>query len=492
MYCVRVFGVGLAVVAGCIGLGGCVVGPDYMQPAVSLPNQWATAKGPARPPELSHWWQRFGDPLLNALIEEGISHNLDVAAARARIREARATYRQSVGGLLPFADAGGAITRSKSVSGSSSSGAQYYTQYQAGFDASWEADIFGANKRAIEAAAYGLDASEEDLRATQLTLIGDIASNYVALRGYQTRIALARRTADSQKETAALTRRQLEAGSASSVDVARAVGLAASTEANVPALETSYAETVHRLSVLTGRAPGALAGRLKPVRAIPQPKALPSAGVPADVLITRPDVRLAERQYAQATAKIGQAEAARYPSVSLTGNIATTALSLGDLGKASTIGWSFGPSLSVPIFQGGQLRAAVDIAKAQRDQYFLAYHSVVLEALEDVENSAVALGRERQRNRKLASAAASYREASNLSRQLYQGGSSDFLDVLDAERSAYSAEDALLVSRVAIATNYIALMKALGGGWDGEVDGGHPAVVDANTGPHFWRPAGGA
>lgn len=490
MYRVRVLGVSLAVLAGCIGLGGCVVGPDYMQPTVPLPNQWATTQGASRQPELSRWWRRLDDPMLNVLIDEGIAHNLDVAAAKARIREARATYRQAMGGLLPFADGSGEVTRSKS--NSSSAGAQYYTQYQAGFDASWEADLFGANKRAIEAAAYGLDASDEDLRATQLTLIGDIASNYIALRGYQARIALARRTATSQRETAALTRRQLEAGSASSVDVARADGLAASTEANVPALVTSYAEAVHRLSVLTGRAPGALVGRLKAHRAIPTPKVLPSTGVPADVLVTRPDVRLAERQYAQATAKIGQAEAARYPSVSLTGNIATTALSLGDLGKSSSIGWSFGPSLSVPIFQGGQLRAAVDIAEAQRDQYFIAFHSTVLVALEDVENSAVALGRERQRNGKLAAAAASYREAADLSRQLYQGGSSDFLDVLDAERSAYSAEDSLLVSRVAIATDYIALMKALGGGWDGEPDAGQPTVVDAHTGPHVWRAAGGA
>lgn len=495
MFRVSRLGICVVMLGGCLGLTGCVVGPDYIQPAVSMPNQWAAPVTSSKPPQLQHWWNRLGDPALNALIEDGIGHNLDLAAAKARIREARATYRQAVGGLLPFADGSASVTRSKSASGTSSSSAvasQYYTQYQAGFDASWEVDLFGANKRAIEAAAYGIDAAEEDLRAVQLTLIGDIASNYVALRGYQARIALARRTAASQRETASLTRQQLEAGSASSVDAARAVGLAASTEANVPSLETSYAESAHRLAVLTGRAPDALLASLNAVRPIPRPKWPPAAGVPADVLASRPDVRLAERQYAQYTARIGQAEAARYPSVSLTGNIATTALKLGDIGKASTIGWSFGPSLSVPIFQGGQLRAAVDIAMAQRDQYFFAYHTAVLTALEDVENAAVALGQERVRNGKLKSAATSYREAASLSRQLYQSGTSSFLDVLDAERSAYSAEDSLLASHVAISTYYISLMKALGGGWDGEVDIERPAVVDSGTGPHFWRPAGGA
>jgi len=463
-----------------------------MQPAVATPERWASAVASSRPPQLSQWWLRLGDPLLNSLIEDGISHNIDVASAKARIREARATYRQAIGGLLPFADGAASVTRSKSSASSTDTSSLHYTQYQAGFDASWEADLFGANKRAIEAAAYGLDAADEDLRATELTLIGDIASNYLAARGYQARIALAERTAASQKETASLTRRQLEAGSASAVDVANATGLAASTEANVPALKTSYSEAAHRLSVLTGRPPGALLARLKKALSIPQPKQLPSSGAPADVLTARPDVRLAERHYAQYTAKVGQAEAALYPSVNLTGNIATTALSLGDLAKASTIGWSFGPTLSVPIFQGGQLRAAVDIAKAQRDQYFLAYHSAVLTALEDVENAIVALGQEQLRQRKLATAATAYRKAATLARQLYEGGSSSFLDVLDAERSLYSAEDALLVSRVAIATDYISLMKALGGGWNGEIAADRPAVTDARSAPHLWRPDGGA
>jgi len=464
-------------------LGGCVVvGPDFEKPTVSLPMKWGNgaAVKPSKPPELSQWWQRLGDPVLDELIDEAVAGNLDVATAKARIREARASYRQAVGGLLPSANGSGAGTRSKS-------GGDISSQFQAGLDASWELDLFGGNKRAVEAARYGMDAAEEDLRATLLTMIGDVASNYVTARGYQARITLARRTAASQRETAAITRNKFEAGGATAADAATADGQASSTEAGIPSLEAAYAETVHRLSVLTGRAPGALVERMKKPKPVPAPRLPIPTGIPADVLTARPDVRLAEAQYASATAKIGQAEAARYPSASLTGNIATSGAKLGDLGKSSSISWVFGPTLTVPIFNGGQLKAAVEVAEAQRDQSFLAYQAAVLTALEDVENAIVALSQERIRSGKLASAARSYGEANTVARALFQAGSSSFLDVLTAERSLYSASDALIESRVSIATDYIALNKALGGGWSGAIDSSKPVIVDKRTGPHLAR-----
>lgn len=467
-------------------LAGCVVGPDYSRPLLSLPASWGNAKQakPSQPPELAEWWRRLNDPLLNELIEDAVAGNLDVAASKAKIREARASYRQAVGTLLPSADGSGAASRNRSAA-SDAAGTNTYSQYQAGFDASWEVDLFGANRRSVEAARYGLDAAEEELRSTLLTLVGDVASNYVEARGYQARLALARRTAASQNETAALTRNKFEAGASSAVDVANAAGQAATTEADIPDLEASYAAAVHRLSVLSGRPPAAMTDRLKKVSPIPRPKLPIPTGIPAGILLTRPDVRLAERQYAQSTAKIGQAEAARYPSVSLTGDIATTGSRIGDLGKSSTISWSFGPSLSVPIFQGGQLKAAVEIAQAQRDQYFVAYRSSVLTALEDVENAIVALQQERLKSGKLAVSVRHYREAASLGRSLYQTGSQSFLDLLEAERSLYSAEDSLIQSQVAITTDYIALNKALGGGWNGYIDPSKPEVIDVNTGPHL-------
>jgi NodT family efflux transporter outer membrane factor (OMF) lipoprotein len=320
-----------------------------------------------------------------------------------------------------------------------------------------------------------------------LTLIGDVASAYADARGYQARAALARRTAASQRETAGLTQKKSDAGSATSVDVAKAVAQAASTEATIPSHEAAYAQAVHRLGVLLGRDPTALTPRLARGAAIPSPRLPLPKGVPADLLTMRPDVRKAERQLAQYTAKIGQAEAALYPDLSLSGSVSTTALKLGDLGKDSTIGWSLVPTLSVPIFNGGKLRAAVETAQAQRDQYHVAWRSAVLAALEDVENSIVSLAEERRRIRSLAEAARRYGEAAQLSRSLYENGSTSFLDVLDAERSRFSAEDALLQSRVAVTKDYVALAKALGGGWEGAIDSTTPEIVDAGTGPHIPR-----
>ncbi|WFP73710.1 efflux transporter outer membrane subunit [Mesorhizobium sp. WSM4906] len=469
-------------------LSGCVVGPDYRTPLLVVPATWSDWKAtkPAKPAQLSLWWRKLRDPELNQLVEEAVADNLDVATAKAKIREARASYRQSAGTLFPSVDGSASATRNK-VAATTSGGtaSETYDQYQAGFDASWELDLFGANHRSVEAARYGLDASQESLRSTLLTLIGDVASNYVQARGYQTRIALARRSAASQRQTAELTRTMALAGTATAADVAKAMGQASSTEADVPTLEANYAEAVHRLSVLTGRPPAALVERLKRPTSIPAPRLPIPTGIPADILLTRPDVRMAERQYAQYTAKIGQAEAARYPSVSLTGDISTTALKLGDLGRNSTIGWSFGPTLSVPLFNAGQLQAAVEIAKAQRDQYFIAYKAAVLTALEDVENATVSLSQERIRNGKLASSAKSYGDAARLERTLYKAGETSLLDVLDAERSLYTAEDTLLQSRVSLATDYIALNKALGGGWDGTIDSAKPEVVDVGAGPRL-------
>lgn len=472
-------------------LAGCAVGPDYEQPFLATPAKWTNGQDvrQSRPTELSRWWTRLNDPLLNELVEEAMAGNLDVATSKAKVREARAIYRQAVGSLFPTVTNSDSITRAKTAlasSGTAGAGASsIYTTYQAGFDASWELDLFGANRRAVEAADDGTDASQESLRSTLLTLIGDITSYYVQARGYQARIALARSTATSQDETARITRTKLEAGSATAVDVANATGQAASTRAAIPSLEISYTELVHSLSVLTGKPPTALTERLAKIRPIPVPKLPIPAGIPANILLSRPDVRLAERQYAQYTAKIGQAEAALYPSVSLTGNLKTSGTEIGDLGKYSSIGWTFGPTLSVPIFNAGKLKAAVEIAEAQRDQYFIAYRSSVLTALKDVENALVSLSKERQRTGALSTSASSYRQAAGLSRTLYQSGSSSFLDVLTAERSLYSSEDALIQSRVLIATDYIALNKALGGGWDGHVDASKPEVVDTNTGPHL-------
>lgn len=474
-------------------LAGCAVGPDYARPLIAVPGVWngANAETPGQPVSLAPWWKSLRDPTLNALIDEAVAGNLDVARAKARVREARATYQQAVAPLFPSADGSGSATRSKSAgrdggSGTGGSSGAISNTFRAGLDASWEVDLFGANRRGVEAARYGLDAAGEDLRATLVTLLGDVATNYVEARGYQARIALARRTAASQRSTEALTRRKFDAGTASGMDTANASGQASSTEAAIPALESSYAQSVHRLSVLTGQPPATLMGRMRRTAPIPTPRLPLPVGIPADILTSRPDVRLAERQLAQATARIGEAEAQRYPKISLTGNITTSAAQLGDLARNSSMSWAFGPTLSIPVFNAGQLQAAVEAAQARRDEQFLAYRASVLTALEDVENALVSLSKNRERSRKLASAAASYGEATRLSRALYENGASSFLDVLNAERSLYSSEDALLQSRIAITLDYIALNKALGGGWTGTADSSQPVIID-KMGPRLAR-----
>ncbi len=483
-------------------LAGCAVGPDYAPPKFAPPANWANAPAGAQAASpaasIDAWWRAFADPTLDELMEEAVAGNADVASAKAKIREARATWREAAAALAPSLSGSASASalggnQAASAGGASTTASTSLTSpFQAGFDASWELDLFGGKTRDLEAAVYGEQAAEEDLRATMLTLVGDVGAYYAEARGYQARVALARRTVGSQRRTADLTRVKFEAGLASAADVAKADAQAASTAADIPTYEAAYAEAVHRLSVLTGRAPGALTDRLKTPSAIPAPRHALPAGVPADILRRRPDVRAAERRLAQATAKFGAAQAALYPDLSLSGSLSTAASHPGDLLRASSVSWSYGPSVSLPILDGGKLTAERDATQAQRDEYLAAWRSSVLTALEDVENALVSLAKERARERELAKAAQSYGKAAELSRDQYEAGKSSFLDVLDAERSLYSAEDSLIQSRVATAKDHFALAKALGGGWDRAVDSTAPEIVDADMGPRWRRAAIGS
>lgn len=465
-------------VSAALILAGCTVGPKYQQPEMSIPATWGTVRAqPASTPALSHWWEGMNDPVLNALIDKAIKGNLDVATAKAKIREARANYDQAGGALVPTLTGSASATRSGSGTSttSSSSGTSVSTgsagnTFKAGFDASWELDLFGANKKSVEAAKYGMDAAGWSLRSTLLTLIGDVTSNYVQARGYQARMGLARTTAVSQEETAKIMRIKYSAGALSGLNAVNSEAQAKTTLAAVPTLQTSFTQTVHNLSVLTGEPPESLIAQMVETAPVPTPKLPVAMGVPANILLSRPDVRMAEKQYAQYTAKVGQAEAARYPAVSLTGALNTSGTQFGDLARHSTLGWSFGPSLTLPLFNGGKLKAAVEVARAQQDQYFIAYQSAVLAALKDVENASVALSQETVRVVELEASVESYRKAATLTHLLYKAGSVAFLDVLTADRSLYTAQDSLIQSQVLIATYYISLNKALGGGWDGKIN----------------------
>lgn len=465
----------LPIFAGCV-----TVGPDYKAPSVLLPAHWAGQKSAqATPAKLAQWWKRFNDPLLDSLIEQAVEGNNDVALAKAKIRESHASYQQASGVLYPLLDGTSSAKRSKTGSSGEN------TALDLGLKTSWELDLFGANHRAIEAARYGLDADKENLHAVLVTLIGDIASNYAELRGLQARIAQTEQTIVSQRKTADLTRTRFNAGDISEVDLANAEAETSNTEATIPDLKIAYAKNLYRLSVLTGQAPMVLTQILDKPKAIPVVPATVSAGIPADVLLNRPDLRVAERNYARSTATIGQKQAALYPSVSLSGSISTAGAQIGDMGKSSSISWGFGPSLTVPLFNGGQLNAAVNSARASRDQAFISYRKAVLTALEEVENASVSLNQNRIKYSKIQRSVQFSRKATQLSRLLYQGGSTSFLELLNTERSLYSSENNLIQLKVTLLQNYINLQKALGGGWNGKINPDQPVVQDGYTGPHL-------
>jgi NodT family efflux transporter outer membrane factor (OMF) lipoprotein len=459
-------------------LSGCVVGPDYARPSVSAFSFVGKAHRDGSVPSIQEWWKQFNDPVLTALIDKAVEGNLTVASAKAKVREARASYKVSTGADLPSVDGASSAKRSRN-------GDQSPTYLvQSGLDASWEIDLFGANRRSKEAARAGLDAAEEDLRASLVTLIGDVSVNYVNARGYQARIALSKRTAASQRQSLDLVLDKQRLGSGTELDVQNAKGQVATTETNIPDLEIAYAGAVYRLSILTGQDPTALVSLMGKMRPVPSATFRVIRGIGAAAIAARPDVRVAERNLAKATANIGIAEANRYPGISLTGSISTAGAKIGDLAKSSTISWAIGPSLSVPIFNNGKLKASVDVAKAQRDQSFLAYQAAVINGLEDVENAVVALSQDRVKLSKVSEAAASYRSVTQLTQSSYDSGASNFLDVLSAERSLYSAESSVIQSKVSLALAYIALNKALGAGWNGAVDSRKPVVVDQKVGPH--------
>ena len=455
---------------------GCLVGPDYKPPAVGLSDRWSEAPhdGVPAPPTPSRWWTAFGDAELDSLVDRAVAANLDVALAEARIRESRANRTIAAAPLWPSISATGAYTRSLpsrnaiETTGSQGGGfgVEQTNEYQLGFDAAWELDVFGGTRRAVEAARATLEAAYFDLGDVLLTLLGDVARNYIETRGFQRQLAVARQNLAAQQDTLALTQSRYRGGLASDLDVAQAEAQAQTTAATIPTLETSYKEAVHRLGVLLGEEPGALNDELAAAAPIPVAGAELPPGLPSDLLRRRPDVRRAERQLAAATANVGVATADLYPKFSLIGNAGLSSISASDFFTSGSKLWSIGPTITWPIVQGGQIVATIEVRNAQAQQALLAYRQSILGALEDVENGIVAYTRERARREAVVAAVRSNQRAVDLATALYTRGLSDFLNVLDAQRNLYTSETDLAQSETAVSTDLVALHKALGGGWD--------------------------
>lgn len=464
---VRLFSVLLAMTAT-----ACSVGPDFRPPDATLPPAWASPlqAGLEALPEMdARWWEQFHDPKLEDLLSRAVAGNTDVAEALARIRAARAVRGGALAGFFPQLDSVDEYSR-RQVSGATGSlpvlsSSREFDNWGAGFDSTWEIDVFGGQRRAYEKASAEVDAAGADLHAALVSVLGEVARNYVEMRSLQARIAIAQQNAASQLETLDLVRWRHDAGLAGALDVEQATYNRDETRSRVPALEIQLAAARHRIAVLLGLEAGALDTELAEARPLPPVPASLSVGIPADLLRRRPDVVAAEKRLAAATAAIGVATADLYPKLSLSGSFSVSASDITSLDAVAARGFSIGPTLRWNLFDAGRLRSVVNVRSAEADAAVAAWESTVLTASEEVENALVGFVREQQRRELLASARDAAKRALGLARLQYENGLVDFQRVLEAQRSVFVYEESLAVCEASVRTNAVAIYKALGGGW---------------------------
>jgi NodT family efflux transporter outer membrane factor (OMF) lipoprotein len=449
-------------------LPGCAaLGPDYRAPEageLGVPASWhGVAPGHvSAPADLAAWWRTLGDATLDDLIAAVLAANPDVKVAQARLREARARRDIASATRFPTVGASASASRTRTEAGAGSS----RSAYDAGLDASWEPDIFGGQRRAIEAAGADLEAAVEDMRATQVSLAAEVALNYVQVRALQARLAIARANLGTQSQTLQLTQWRAQAGLTSSLDVEQARAAVEQTRAQIPSLDGSLVAARNRLAILAGAPPGALDARLAATAAIPAVPTSIAIGIPTDTLRQRPDLRAAERRLAAETARIGQQEAQRFPSLPIGGSIGVESLTLGGLLEREAIVGRLVARLAATLFDGGRLRSQVEAQSAVRERALRNYEAAVLTALEDVENALAQLANARVRREALANAADAARNAAIYAEHRYSAGITDFQTVLDTQRTLLSAQDNLKSTEAEQASALIRLYKALGGGWD--------------------------
>jgi len=449
---------------------GCpAVGPDYVRPDTPMPEKWnagtgqGISPGPAAPDELATWWSTLNDPVLSGLIERAVGGNTDLRKARARIREARARRGISKAGLFPSVDAAGSMTKRR---GSEDTGSGTENDlYDAGFDAGWELDVFGGVRRSIESAEADLRVSEEDFHDVLVTLLSEVALNYVDLRSFQNRLSIAEASLEAQTETYKITQWRFQAGLTTQLDVEQARYNLEQTRSQIPALQIGLKQAGNRIAVLMGHPPGSLEDELAEQRVVPPPPAGVAIGIPADILRQRPDVRRAERQLASQTAKVGVAAADLYPKFTLSGSIGLEALTFDNLFLYSSRTYRFSPGFSWNVFDAGSIRQNIEVQNALQEQALIQYEQTVLAALEEVENALVSYYGDQERMQSLSEAAQAAQRASDIAQYQYSSGLIDFQTVLIAQRSLLSLQDQLASSRTDVTSNLIRLYKALGGGW---------------------------
>lgn len=438
--------------------------PARPTPAVPTAWQQTPASGTVDAAALAQWWRQFNDPVLDRLIAGALQSSPDVRTALAKIEESRARYGVQRATLLPSlsASASGSGSRTNIRSTDVTTRSE---KYSAALDASWEIDLFGQNRKSLDATAADLAQTEENLRSAQASLAAEVASAYVTLRSAEAQLVIVRRNLASREETLQLTRWREQAGTVTALDTQQAVSTLEQTRASLPSLQQTVTQTRNQLALLSGQTPGALDDLLGTSAAVPAVATTLAAGIPADTLRQRPDVRAAARAVEAAAARTSAAKRARFPSLNLTGSLGVDALEAGKLfSPESTVASVLG-SLTAPIFAGGKIQQTIQVQGAVERQTLIAYESTVLSALSEVENALVAVQRNTERLAILDTAVTAAREAEHLAELQYQAGQADLLTVLEAQRTLLSVEQQQVTANADRATAHIQLYKALGGGW---------------------------
>jgi len=433
-------------------------------PKVDVPPAFhSQAPGAGEPVE--KWWNTFQDPQLASLVERAAAANLDVKIAISRLLEARAARRSTRADLVPNVGANATVERERGRIAPSFPAFETGI-IQAGFDASWEIDLFGGRRKALQASSADAAAADEARRDALVSLASEVGRNYAELRGFQRRLDITQRNLKLQQESLNLTNARAEAGLGTQLDVERQKAQLETTRASIPALESSALQAIYRLSVLLGEEPGALLTELTAAKPMPPlPPAVP-VGLPADLLKRRPDLREAAARIDAETARLGVARADLFPKIFLNGAAGRQSPTASGLTFGAGNFFSIGPAISLPIFTGGKLRANVEAQKQRLEQAVVKYRATVLRSLEETEDALTAYGHEKERRERLAAAVEASRQATGLATEVYSRGLADFLTVLDAQRQQLSAEDDLAVSDTSLMTDLVALYKSLGGGWN--------------------------
>jgi multidrug efflux system outer membrane protein len=454
-----------------LGLSACAsLAPDYARPDAPVRSQWpaggavstATEATPAA--ELA-WQAYFPDPRLQQLIGQALANNRDLRVAVLNIASARAQYRIQRAGRFPSVSADASQSAARTPGELTSSGEPTISrQYSASLGVSWEIDLFGRIRSLQDQALETYLATEEARRATQISLVAEVADAWLTLAADQALLDLARRTYDTRAESLALMQRSYELGAASRLDLSQLQSTTARARADLAAAQAQVAKDRNAIELLAGGAvdaswlPASLADVAQPVAELP-------AGVPAEVLVRRPDVLQAERQLRAANANIGAARAAFFPSINLTGSYGSASANLDGLFESGSRAWTFVPSVSLPIFNAGALRASLDVAELQRDIRVANYEKAIQSAFREVADALADRTTITERVDAVTALVAAARKSFELSDARYRNGLDSYLAQLDAQRTLYSAEQELIAVRLVEASNRVALYKVMGGGW---------------------------